>query len=92
MAGFYLLLEAPEPSGMFLSQVSSGTNSSVLDLASLWALLVHSIQFLLSVDFPNILEPENNFGERGEKNKTEKEEGGVVPVAEVEDMIVCRFV
>lgn len=54
MAGFHLLLEAYEPSGTFLSQVSSGTNSSVLDLAPLWANLV-----LLSVDFPNLLEAQN---------------------------------
>lgn len=87
MAGFHFLLEAHEPSGTFLSQVSSGTNSSVLDFAPPWANLVHSIHFLLSVDFPNILEPETVLEKEKKINsRTEREEGEVVAMAEVEDM------
>lgn len=87
MAGTHLLLEAHEPSGTFLSQVSSGTNSSVLDFAPPLANLVHSIHFVLLVDFPNILEPKTvSEKEKNINDITERKEGEMVAVAEVEDM------
>lgn len=90
MAGFHLSLEAHEPSGMFLSQVSSGTNSSVLNFAPLWANLVYFIHFLLSADFPNILEPETVLEKEDKMNdRTEREEGEVAAMAKVEDMNIC---
>lgn len=64
---------------MFLSQVSSVTNSSVLDFAPPWANLIYSIHFLLSVDFPSILEPDTVLEkEKNINDRPEREEGEVI--------------